>query len=989
MSFCFDRFVFDPEDGTVTDGKRALRLTPKSARLLRFLVERPSRLAAKDEILDAVWADTHVSDGVLKVCVAEIRRILGDDADAPRYVETVHGRGYRFIAEVSQAEAPPPARGPALPGRSSGSVVAAPPIVGREAELDRLGEYLGRALAGRRQLSFVTGEPGIGKSALVDAFLERTGLEDQVSVARGQCVEQYGAGEPYLPFLEALGRLCREEDGLRLIDLLRRYAPKWLAQMPWLVDAEERQRLERDLQGASRERMLREMAEFLEAAAALRPLVLVLEDLHWSDSSTVDLLSVFARRPDRARVLVLGTYRPAELIVAGHPLIALKRDLAPRGQCHELALDPLAEGEIALYLSRRFAGADFSESLARVIHGRTDGHPLFTVSVVDHAVAQGLIAQVEGRWSAAPDFDAIAMTVPDNLRQMIDRQIDALDAGTAEALQASSVAGAEFSTAAVASALGKESVEIEQRFEELMQRGHFIHPAGLSEWPDGTVAGRYAFVHDLYREVAYRRIGDARRVRLHRRIGERIEAAFGERTAEVAAELALHFDRGRDSRRAIRYLRQAGENAVRRFANLEAIDHLRKALELIEALPDGPERAQEELRSLIGLFGPLVTTRGFAAPEVGETYARARELCEQFGEAPQLFPVLMGLRSFYTVRGELGTARELGERVLRLAEIVQEPPLLVQAHYAIGLPLHLLGELGSAREHLERGIALYDGHGSQALIFGQDFGIGCFMVAAQTLWVLGYPEQALRRGEQAIRSARELSHLPTLALGLMYAATVDNFVGDLQRAAERADEATAISREHGFPFFLAAGLIGGGWALTMQGHAEKGIPQLKEGLAAWRATGSRFLVPYYLYALADSYRRADQVEEALAVIADGFAAVEETEERWCEAELHRLKGDLTLKASPVDAEACFQRAIASARRHDAKSWELRAVTSLSRLWREQGKKEEARETLAKIYAWFTEGFDTVDLKAARALLEELSAGGDSRTSRRGGPRRSA
>ncbi|MGH7899537.1 MAG: winged helix-turn-helix domain-containing protein, partial [Candidatus Binatia bacterium] len=255
MQFRFDRFVFDSEDGGVTGGTRAVRLTPKSARLLRFLVERPRRLATKGELLDAVWPDTHVTDGVLKVCVNEIRRILGDDADVPRYLETVHGRGYRFIAEVSQGEAPAHARDPGRRGRSSGSAIATQPIVGREAELDRLGEYLRAALTGRRQLSFVTGEPGIGKSALVDVFLERAGVKDEVSVARGQCIEPYGAGEAYLPVLEALGRLCREEDGPRLIDLLRRYAPKWLAQMPWLLDAEERQRLERDLQGASQERM--------------------------------------------------------------------------------------------------------------------------------------------------------------------------------------------------------------------------------------------------------------------------------------------------------------------------------------------------------------------------------------------------------------------------------------------------------------------------------------------------------------------------------------------------------------------------------------------------------------------------------------------------------------------------------------------------------------------------------------------------------------
>ncbi len=362
----FDRFRFDGANQRLEDASGAIRLNPKAFEVLRVLIERPGQLVLKDQLLDAVWPDTHVADGVLKVCMAEIRKALGDSATAPRFIETVHRRGYRFVAKVAAAD---PADAPAARGEHGGararSLVAWPPggaptaqaavgLVGRGGEIELLEERLARALRGERQVVFVTGEAGAGKTALVEHFVAGVAERQTLAITGSQCLEQFGSAEAYMPVLEAVGRLVREDEPTR--SLLRRYAPTWFAQLPWLIEEDDRDRLGRELLGAARERMLREMAEFVEALGAEIPLVLVLEDLHWSDPSTVDLLSLIAVRPEPARLLVLATYRPVELILAHHPLRAVSQRLAASRRCSEIALDDLGVDAVTEYLERRFAG---------------------------------------------------------------------------------------------------------------------------------------------------------------------------------------------------------------------------------------------------------------------------------------------------------------------------------------------------------------------------------------------------------------------------------------------------------------------------------------------------------------------------------------------------------------------------------------------------------------------------------------------------------
>jgi DNA-binding winged helix-turn-helix (wHTH) protein/tetratricopeptide (TPR) repeat protein len=667
---------------------------------LSYLVEHAGQLVTKEELLDALWPDTYVTDAVLKVYIGELRKALGDDPKTSRFIETAHRRGYRFIGEIKdqgsgirdqgsdlrpQTSDPRPKTQDFEPQTSDvrlqsairhpPSTIRHPPsairLVGREAELAQLQRWLAKALAGERQVVFVTGEPGIGKTTVVEALLDRAAAEDDLWIARGQCLEHYGAGEAYMPVLEALGRLCRQS-GERLIGLLARYAPTWLVQMPSLISVADRDRLQRETLGATRERMLREMAEAVEAVTAQTPLTLVLEDLHWSDYSTLDLISSLGRRREPARLLVIGTYRPVEVILSGHPLKTVKQELQLHGRCQELPLEFLAEEAVAQYLAERFPGHSLPAELARVIHQRTDGNPLFMMNVVDYFVAQGLIVQGEGRWQLRVALEEIAVGVPENIRQMIEKQIERLSSEQQRVLEAASIAGIDFSTTAVAAAVEADVIDTEERCQELARRHQFLQATGIGEMPDGTASPRYRFIHSLYQQVLYQRVAAGRRAQLHRRIGECAEVVYGRRAGEIAAELAIHFEQGRDGSRAVRYLRRAAENAARRYANREAIDCLTQALKLIERLPHA-ERAEVQMA--------LLSQRGLVRRSMGEMKAAAEDfeslaaVARQQGQIDQEVKALLYLcsvlfwisreRCLEVVDEAIGLSRQLDDGLLR------------------------------------------------------------------------------------------------------------------------------------------------------------------------------------------------------------------------------------------------------------------------------------------------------------------------------------
>jgi DNA-binding winged helix-turn-helix (wHTH) protein len=558
----FGPFRLDLRDERLWRGHEATPLSPKTFAVLCCLVTQAGQLVTKDALLEAVWPATVVSESILTVAMRTLRRVLGDQARAPRFIETVHGRGYRFIAPVSTLMAPERPMMMGRPRRSLSSMVSRSPLfVGRDAELAHLEQWWTTVRQGQRQVGCIVGEPGIGKTALVETFVAQVSATEDVWVGHGQCMAHYGAGEAYLPVLEALGRLCRGPEGAPLISLLRHYAPSWLVHLPALLAPEDRERLEHMASGVTPARMLRELTEVLEVLTAARPLVLVLEDLHWSDRATLEWLAYVVRRRDPARLLILGTYRPVDVIVHAHPLCSIVAEFRQHPQYAELMLDYLSEAAIAAYLRQCCGAKPVPPGLPQLLHQRTGGNPLFLVAMVDELVRQGLLETAEEAGGSQGALAVLSGLVPTSLRQYIEQHIEQLSDADQALLEAASVAGSTFAVAAVAAGVTQAPETLEARYTALARQGRFIRASGTATWPDETVTACYQFMHALYHEVVYARVSAGHRVRLHQQIGIRKEAGYGAQARQIAAELAVHFARGRNAWRAVKYLHYAGENA--------------------------------------------------------------------------------------------------------------------------------------------------------------------------------------------------------------------------------------------------------------------------------------------------------------------------------------------------------------------------------------------------------------------------------------------
>ena len=605
----FGEFVLDRANALLWRAGGRVLLRPKPFAVLCCLVERAGELVTKEDLLDIVWSNLHVTESSLSVSINALRLALGDNSKSPRFVETVPRRGYRFFAPVAVDANPEPATAP--------NPQIFPPIrsarrrwwVGRESALRTMELRLDQAARGQRQIVFVTGEAGIGKTTFAEMLTDRVSGRN-VGVLIGRCIEHFGADEAFLPLNEALSDACAGPNGPSLLRRLRDCAPTWLDQLPGHIEGRDRAALQSEVFGASRERMLREFCELVEALSQERPWIIIIEDLHWSDYATLDVVSRLAQRTQPAAAMFVATYRPGDAAAGDHPTRAVHQELQIHGRCSELALDRLSLAEVEQYLILRFGAAELARALAPMILRRTGGHPLFVVSLVDYSVNQGEILKVNGCWRLAPGKTVLQDGMPSDLHAMIARQIDRLTPEEQRLLEAASAAGIEFSAAAVAGGMNRDAAEAEEACEELARKGQVLSAAGVAEWPDGTVSGRYGFLHALYQEVLYQRLAPGRRVLLHRQIGATLERGYGARTSEIAAVLALHFEEGRDFTRAVRYLAEAADSSIKRFGNQEAATYLTRALGLVERLPPGEDRLSVRLN--------LLNKRGWVRRSAGD-----------------------------------------------------------------------------------------------------------------------------------------------------------------------------------------------------------------------------------------------------------------------------------------------------------------------------------------------------------------------------------
>jgi predicted ATPase len=855
-----------------------------------------------------------------------------------------------------------------------------PPTVGRKEERAALWAGFEEVAVGRGLLVCVTGEPGLGKTTLVEDFLDELADGGRPhSVGRGRCSERLAGTEAYLPFMEALDSLL-QGGGALAAQMLKLLAPTWYVQLapPTAADpALAGGRL--DAEAASQERRKRELSVFLRELSRLRPLVLFLDDIHWADPSSTDLLAYLGSKCAELPLLLVLTYRPSDLLRSQHPFGLIKLDLQGRGVCHEIALPYLSREDLDRYLALAFEGHQFPEEFTAVLHARTEGNPLFMVDLLRYLRDRGMILQDRGAWALARAAPDLQHELPESIRGMIERKVDQLSKADRHLLMAASVQGPQFDSAVVARVLGREAADVEERLQVLEGVHVLVRRIREQVFPDGTLTLRYGFVHVLYQNALYAALQPTRKAAWSAAAARALLNHYGEKSADRSAELAMLFEAARAPECAADHYLAAAENAARIFAHHEAVALARRGLALLQTLPDTPARARRELSLQMTLGMQLQVTQGYAAPEAEETYVRARVLCEKMPQAPPLFPVLWGLWLVYKVRSELGKAREMAERLFSLAQGAQDPAHLLQACQALTVTSLCLGEPAATREHMEQGIALYDPkrHQGHTLVYGQDPGVACRAIGAVALWLLGYPDQAVEHSRAAVALGRELGQPSTLALALHFAAMLRQYRREVPAARENAEATRAIATEHGLSFWRACGQVMTGWALAGKGARASGIAQLRQGLSAWKAAGSETYRTYFLALLAEAMGNEGQIEEGLAVLDEALTQMHRTAEAFHGAELHRLQGEFLLRRETAqgtcrEAEACFRQALTIAQRQQAKSLELRAAMSLTRLYQKQGRQAEARPLLAECFDWFTEGFDTPDLQEAKVLLDQLA-----------------
>jgi predicted ATPase/class 3 adenylate cyclase len=840
------------------------------------------------------------------------------------------------------------------------------PLVGREQEVGLLLERWEQAKAGHGQVVLLTGEAGIGKSRLVQMLKEHVTNEPHV---RWECRgAEYAQNTALFPLTELFQRLLRlqaddtpDEKLGKLEQTLRQYrlpleesvqlfAPLFSLALPDyhyppLNLSPQRQR----------QKTLETIVAILLELAEPQPVLFIIEDLHWTDPTTLELLGLLLDQTPTASLLVLLTCRPHFQPAWHH-----------RSYLSEITVNRLSHAQVEQIVTGMTDGKTFPAAVLQQIIARTDGVPLFVEEMTKAILESGQLKAINGHYelTGALSTFAIPATLQDSLMARLDRLV------TAKAVaQYAAVIGRQFAYDLLAMVSQLDAATLQRELGRLVET-EIVYQRGLP--PQAT----YTFKHALIQDAAYASLLKSTRQHYHQRIALVLEEQFSE-TAEGQPELlAHHYTEAGLAEKAVHYWYHAGQNAIQRSAHVEAISHLRQGLELLQTLPETPERTQQEVDIHIALGTSLIATKGTGALEVGETYTRARQRCQHLDDPHQLFPVLRGLWHYYFVRAEYQTAHPLGEQLLALAQQAQDSAMLLASHRALGSTLHLLGAVATAHTHFAQGIALYDlqQHRAYAFLYGEDAGVLCRSYDAWTLWTLGYPHQGLTQLDETITLAQQMAHPYSLSFGLFSASIFYAFRHEVRAAQGHAEAAISLATEQGFPYWIAVGTILRGWALAHQGQAKEGIEQLHQGLIAFRATGAELWRPYFLALLAEAHGTMEQPDSGLTALAEALTLVDTTGERWYEPELYRLKGALLLQpslANQMEAESCFHHALDIARHQQAKSFELRAATSLARLWQQQGKRQEAHDLLAPVYHWFTEGFDTADLQEAKALLEAL------------------
>ena len=846
-------------------------------------------------------------------------------------------------------------------------------LVGREEELELLMRRWSKAKTGEGQVVLLSGEPGIGKSRLTAALLERVASEPHTRL-RYFCSPQR-TDSAFFPIISQMERAAHFEHDdtvqvkLDKLDVLLtqsstpRQDAALLSEMLSLPNDGRYPVLEVTPQ-QRRQKMLETLQAQVETFARKSPVLMIFEDAQWADPTSLELFGRGVNRIANLPVLLLITFRPEfEPPWIGQPHVT------------SLTLNRLTRREVDAMIERVAGNKPMPANIRQEIVERTDGIPLF-VEEMTKAVLEAESQHAAERIAAGILSSAVA--VPATLHASLMARLDRLGGSAKEVAQIGATIGREFSHALLAAVAGKPDAELEAALNRIVGAG-LIFRQGVP--PHAT----YLFKHVLVQDAAYGTLLREPRCALHGRIAETLESQFADIAESQPELLARHWTEAGLIEKAASLWGKAGQRSLERSASVEAAGQLSRALDQMATLPSTSALRGDEIKFQIALANALMHTKGYAARETKAAVERARlliERAEALGEPPEdpllVFSVLYSLwvANYVAFNGDM--MREIAAQFLGFAEKQGKTVPLMLAHRLVGMTLLHTGEVAEARAHFEQAIALYHPteHRALATRFGQDVRMAALCYRSVALWVLGYPEAALADTAHALRDAREIGHAATLMYALLHATTIHVFCGNYSAATAPLDEAVALAEEKGALFWKAIGMITQGFILAMTSKASDAVRVITSGITALRSTGATTWLPCYLTYLARACAVLDQFDDARCSMGEAMAAIETTKERWCEAEVDRVAGEITLKSPQPDiakAQEYFERALTVARQQQAKSWELRAAMSMARLWRDQGKVQQARELLAPVYGWFTEGFDTLDLKEAKALLEELAA----------------
>jgi hypothetical protein len=855
--------------------------------------------------------------------------------------------------------------------------LAARITVGREEERAQLMRAYARMKSGAGLVLGVTGEPGIGKTSLLEDFLrELAARGEHPTVARGRCSESLAGAEAYLPVLEALDSLRQRGAGPSFDTLMQAVAPNWHAQV-----ATHTSQAASSVSGSgeaapavSQERLKRELGALFDEASKLQPLLFIIEDLHWADVSTIDILNYLAGHFSGMRVLVLTSYRPSDMALARHAFLGIRNDLQARGLLEEVALSFLEQKDVERYLALQFPGHSLPDDLAATIHERTGGSPLFMADLVRYLRDTGGIIEQYGKWVLTRSLKDAPGDLPDTVRAMIARKIERVAEEDRQLLMAASIQGQEFDSATVAEALELDAADVEDRLDQLEHVHLLVRHEAEQELPDRTLTLRYQFVHVLYQNVLYDSLRPSRRTALAGRVAGAVATHHAADPAPAAARLALLFETARDFATSAQYYFLAAQRAIGLLAFREALTLAERGLAGLRGLPDGPQRHQLELGLQLLRGQSLRMLKGWAASDLERSFGRARELCQQLQDPPELFPVLWNLAFFRLIRGELALVSEESAALMAQAERAGQPALTMAVHHVAGVCCEFMGELVESSRLLERSRELHQPaqHRNYTALFGLDPGMFARAMSARPLWALGYPDRALERSLETVGLAQSQRQPVTLTFALLVAQSIHVYRGETAETVALADQITKLSAEYELTQEAEWTRAFHGSALVELGEIDNGIRLMEQSLDALQAMRTGLVRTMFLTMLADGRRQAGRIDEGLQAVAEGFAHAAATLENGFLSELHRARGELLLlTGAEADAELELRAALRHARSQHARSFELRAATALARMLLARGDAAAARSELSPIYEWFTEGSDTRDLGVARSLLTQI------------------